>query len=56
MVVRHRDLKEIVDAIKENFDRAASAGDQVSQMLHLGRAQLDHSFSQLKSEFDLSPS
>lgn len=54
MVVRHRDLKEIVDAIKENFDKAASAGDQVSQMLHLGRAQLDRSFSQLKSEFDLS--
>ncbi|CAL9219894.1 unnamed protein product [Arabidopsis halleri] len=49
MVVRHRDLKEIVDAIKENFDKAASAGDQVSQMLHLGRAQLDHSFSQLKT-------
>ncbi|CAH8265985.1 unnamed protein product [Arabidopsis lyrata] len=48
MVVRHRDLKEIVDAIKENFDKAASAGDQVSQMLHLGRAQLDRSFSQLK--------
>lgn len=52
MVVRHRDLKEIVDAIKENFDKAASAGDQVSQMLHLGRAQLDRSFSHLKSEFD----
>ncbi|ESQ39117.1 hypothetical protein EUTSA_v10001315mg [Eutrema salsugineum] len=48
MVVRHRDLKEIVDAIKENFDKAASAGDQVSQMLHLGRAQLDRSFSHLK--------
>ncbi|CAE6050096.1 unnamed protein product [Arabidopsis arenosa] len=48
IVVRHRDLKEIVDAIKENFDKAASAGDQVSQMLHLGRAQLDRSFSQLK--------
>ncbi|EOA23518.1 hypothetical protein CARUB_v10016712mg [Capsella rubella] len=48
MVVRHRDLKEIVDAIKENFDKAASAGDQVSQMLELGRAELDRSFSQLK--------
>uniref|UniRef100_A0A1J3ICH3 DUF632 domain-containing protein n=1 Tax=Noccaea caerulescens TaxID=107243 RepID=A0A1J3ICH3_NOCCA len=48
MVVRHRDLKEIVDAIKENFDKAAAAGDQVSQMLELGRAQLDRSFSQLK--------
>ncbi|KFK35242.1 hypothetical protein AALP_AA5G258900 [Arabis alpina] len=48
MVVRHRDLKEIVDAIKENFDKAAASGDQVSQMLELGRAQLDRSFSQLK--------
>ncbi|CAH2063405.1 unnamed protein product [Thlaspi arvense] len=48
MVVRHRDLKEIVDAIKENFDKAAAAGDHVSQMLELGRAQLDRSFSQLK--------
>ncbi|XP_010524436.1 PREDICTED: uncharacterized protein LOC104802494 [Tarenaya hassleriana] len=48
MVVRHKDLKEIVDAIKENFDKAAAAGDQVSQMLELGRAQLDRSFSQLK--------
>ncbi|XVF73527.1 hypothetical protein PTKIN_Ptkin12aG0208700 [Pterospermum kingtungense] len=48
MVVRHRDLKEIVDAIKENFDKAAAAGDQVSEMLEIGRAQLDRSFRQLK--------
>ncbi|XP_010512348.1 PREDICTED: uncharacterized protein LOC104788305 [Camelina sativa] len=48
MVVRHRDLKEIVDAIKENFDKAAASGDQVSQMLELGRAELDRSFSHLK--------
>ncbi|XP_021279906.1 uncharacterized protein LOC110413435 [Herrania umbratica] len=48
MVVRHRDLKEIVDAIKENFDKAAAAGDQVSEMLEIGRAQLDKSFRQLK--------
>ncbi|XWS32433.1 hypothetical protein CRYUN_Cryun23aG0158900 [Craigia yunnanensis] len=48
MVVRHRDLKEIVDAIKENFDKAATAGDQVSEMLEIGRAQLDKSFRQLK--------
>ena len=51
MVVRHRDLKEIADSLKENFDKAAAAGDQVSQMLELGRAQLDRSFGQLKSEF-----
>lgn len=50
MVVRHRDLKEIVDAIKENFDKAAEAGEQVSQMLNIGKAQLDRSFSHLKSE------
>ncbi|XP_010413572.1 PREDICTED: uncharacterized protein LOC104699875 [Camelina sativa] len=48
MVVRHRDLKEIVDVIKENFDKAAASGDQVSQMLELGRAELDRSFSHLK--------
>ncbi|KAI4302827.1 hypothetical protein MLD38_038528 [Melastoma candidum] len=48
MVVRHKDLKEIVDAIRENFDSAAAAGDQVSEMLEIGRAQMDKSFSQLK--------
>ncbi|KAK9040454.1 hypothetical protein V6N11_015613 [Hibiscus sabdariffa] len=48
MVVRHRDLKEIVDAIKENFDKAAAAGDQVSEMLEISRAQIEKSFRQLK--------
>ncbi|GAB4861977.1 hypothetical protein Ancab_037231 [Ancistrocladus abbreviatus] len=48
MVVRHRDLKEIVASIKEYFDKEASAGDQVSEMLETGRAQLDRSFRQLK--------
>ncbi|XP_024032852.1 nitrate regulatory gene2 protein [Morus notabilis] len=48
MVVRHKDLKEIVEAIKENFEKAAAAGDQVSEMLEIGRAQLDRSFKQLK--------
>ncbi|KAG8477321.1 hypothetical protein CXB51_030628 [Gossypium anomalum] len=48
VVVRHRDLKEIVDAIKENFDKAAAAGDQVSEMLEISRAQLDKNFRQLK--------
>ncbi|XP_022756920.1 nitrate regulatory gene2 protein-like [Durio zibethinus] len=48
MVVRHKDLKEIVDAIKENFEKAAAAGDQVSEMFEIGRAQLDKSFRQLK--------
>ncbi|KAL4600075.1 hypothetical protein ACB092_11G171900 [Castanea dentata] len=48
MVVRHKDLKEIVEAIKEYFDREAAAGDQVSEMLEVGRAQLDRSFRQLK--------
>lgn len=49
IVVRHRDLAEIVEAIKEYFDKAASAGEKVSEMLETGRAQLDRSFSQLKS-------
>ncbi|KAL5538101.1 hypothetical protein UlMin_044324 [Ulmus minor] len=48
MVVRHKNLKEIVEAIKENFEKAAAAGDQVSEMLETGRAQLDRSFRQLK--------
>lgn len=48
MVVRHRDLAEIVAAIKEYFDKAAAAGEQVSEMLETGRAQLDRSFRQLK--------
>lgn len=50
VVVRHKDLKEIVAAIKENFEKAAGAGDKVSEMLEIGRAQLDRSFRQLKSE------
>ncbi|XP_042478906.1 nitrate regulatory gene2 protein-like [Macadamia integrifolia] len=48
MVVRHRDLAEIVAAIKEYFDKAAAAGDWVSEFLETGRAQLDRSFKQLK--------
>ncbi|CAN1849510.1 Nitrate regulatory gene2 protein [Linum perenne] len=48
MVVRHKDLKEIVESINENFERAAAAGDQVSALLEVGRAQLDRSFNQLK--------
>ncbi|KAF7826432.1 nitrate regulatory gene2 protein-like [Senna tora] len=48
MVVRHKDLMEIVEAIRENFEKAASAGDQVSEMLEIGRAQLDRSFRQLR--------
>lgn len=50
IVVRHKDLAEIVAAIKEHFDKTASAGEQVSEMLETGRAQLDRSFKQLKSE------
>jgi hypothetical protein len=50
MVVRHENLKEIMAAIKENFEKAAAAGDKVSEMLEVGRAQLDRSFRQLKSE------
>ncbi|KAL8227959.1 hypothetical protein R6Q57_015543 [Mikania cordata] len=48
MVIRHRDLTEIVASIKEYFDKAADAGEQVSEMLETGRAQLDRSFRQLK--------
>ncbi|XP_027351755.1 nitrate regulatory gene2 protein-like isoform X2 [Abrus precatorius] len=48
MVVRHKDLKEIVEAIRDNFDKAAMAGDEVSDMLEISKAQLDRSFRQLR--------
>ncbi|KAK6142961.1 hypothetical protein DH2020_023309 [Rehmannia glutinosa] len=48
IVVRHKDLTEIVAALREYFDKAASAGEQVSEMLEAGRAQLDRSFKQLR--------
>ncbi|CAN8310784.1 unnamed protein product [Cochlearia groenlandica] len=48
MVVRHKDLNEILDAVQHYFDKAASAGDQVSAMLEVGRAELDRSFSKLR--------
>ncbi|KAL3615526.1 hypothetical protein CASFOL_041187 [Castilleja foliolosa] len=48
IVLRHRDLAEIVEALREYFDRAAMAGEQVSVMLEAGRAQLDRSFKQLR--------
>ncbi|GAA0153342.1 hypothetical protein LIER_11604 [Lithospermum erythrorhizon] len=40
MVVRHKDLVEIVAAIKEYFDKAAAAGEQASELLETGSAQL----------------
>ncbi|KAK1327045.1 hypothetical protein QJS10_CPA01g02794 [Acorus calamus] len=48
MVVRHRNLVEIVAAIEEYFGKAAAAGEAVSDLLETGRAQLDRSFRQLK--------
>lgn len=43
-------MKEILDAVQDYFDKAASAGDQVSAMLEIGRAELDRSFSKLRSK------
>ena len=54
IVVRHRDLSEIVASLKEYFDKAASSGERVSEMLEIGRAQLDRSFRQLKSMLNLN--
>ncbi|XP_047975093.1 nitrate regulatory gene2 protein-like [Salvia hispanica] len=48
IVVRHRDLGEIAAALMEYFDKAASAGEQVTEMLEAGRDQLDRSFKQLR--------
>jgi hypothetical protein len=50
VTMKHKDLKEIVEAISENFEKAAMAGDELSEMLQISRAQLDRSFSQLKSK------
>jgi hypothetical protein len=50
VTMKHKDLKEIVDAVRENFEKAAVAGDELSEMLQISRAQLDRSFSQLKSK------
>jgi Protein of unknown function (DUF630)/Protein of unknown function (DUF632) len=48
--VHHRTLAEIAASIEEYFIKAAEAGSSVSELLETGRAQLDRSFSQLKSE------
>ncbi|XP_052178220.1 nitrate regulatory gene2 protein-like [Diospyros lotus] len=48
MLVRHRDLAEIMASIQEYFEKAASSGEQVSEMLETSRAQMDRSFGQLK--------
>ncbi|MED6158196.1 hypothetical protein PIB30_030581 [Stylosanthes scabra] len=48
VVVRHKDLKEIVEAIRDYFEKAASAGDQLSEMLEISKEQLDRSFKQLR--------
>ena len=50
VAVRHRDLKEIVEAVRENFEKAAVAGDQLSEMLEVGRGHIDRSFKQLRSK------
>ncbi|OVA04122.1 protein of unknown function DUF632 [Macleaya cordata] len=48
LVVRHRDLAEIAASIKDYFEKAAAAGEPVSDLLEISRAQLDRSFRQLK--------
>ncbi|KAG5043085.1 hypothetical protein JHK87_007000 [Glycine soja] len=48
VAVRHRDLKEIVEAVRENFEKAGMAGDQLSEMLEVSKAHLDRSFKQLR--------
>lgn len=48
--MKHKDLKEIVEVIRDNFEKAAVAGDRLSEILQISRAQLDRSFSQLKSK------
>ncbi|XP_011621196.1 uncharacterized protein LOC18428275 [Amborella trichopoda] len=48
VVVRHKDLGEIVRALEEWFDKAADAGKEVSELLETSRAQFEQSFKQLR--------
>ncbi|CAL9052406.1 unnamed protein product [Musa banksii] len=48
VVVRHRNLAEIVAAIDEYFAKAAAAGDAVSDLLETGHARFDRNLSHLK--------
>ncbi|KAF1888581.1 hypothetical protein Lal_00011355 [Lupinus albus] len=48
VMVRHKDLKEIVEAIRYNFEKAAVAGEDLSEILEIGKAQLHRSFTQLR--------
>ncbi|KAI3874855.1 hypothetical protein MKW98_019428 [Papaver atlanticum] len=50
LVVRHKDLAEITACIKEYFEKAIVAGEPVSDLLEISRAQFDRSFRQLKSK------
>ncbi|XP_078445769.1 bZIP domain class transcription factor (DUF630 and DUF632) [Wolffia australiana] len=48
MVVRHRDLNEIVAAIDECFRKAAAAGEAASKLLETGRGQPERSLRHLR--------
>ncbi|KAL0913443.1 hypothetical protein M5K25_016905 [Dendrobium thyrsiflorum] len=48
LVVRHRDLAEIVASLEEYFVKASASGEPVSDLLEIGRAQLERSFRHLK--------
>ncbi|XP_072963160.1 protein ROLLING AND ERECT LEAF 2-like [Typha angustifolia] len=48
LVVRHRTMAEIAAAIEEYFAKAAAAGQAISELLEINRAQFDRSFRQLK--------
>ncbi|XP_074571231.1 protein ROLLING AND ERECT LEAF 2-like [Curcuma longa] len=48
LAVRHHNLAEIVAALEEYFVKAADAGNAISDLLEIGRAQFDGSFRQLK--------
>ncbi|KAG6483958.1 protein ROLLING AND ERECT LEAF 2-like [Zingiber officinale] len=48
LAVRHHNLAEIATALEEYFVKAADAGNAISDLLEIGRAQFDGSFRQLK--------
>ena len=50
-VAKHRDLKEIMEAVKENFEKATIVEDQLLEMLEVRKAHLDRNDNVSKFSF-----
>ncbi|KAH1035383.1 hypothetical protein GYH30_055382 [Glycine max] len=51
IVMKHRDLKEIMEAVKENFEKATIVEDQLLEMLEVRKAHLDRNDNVSKFSF-----